>query len=181
MVDADKVQLLRWVTESEWLEVDALIRERHPEMLVDVVFLTREGKVYLTSKAHCLSDDTEAFSLDFDCYPEGGRSKPGSGPSFLTTRDIKEELVANSMPQLLTIPRTVRFFTDPQFAKRVYPKEVGLLDNCAGIEFTKIIDGAISRLVFIASNNFPCEIEMGTDPISCASLLQGLEQIDLLK
>ena len=180
MANVDKVQLLRWITDSEWLEVDALVREKHLEMLVDVVFLTHEGRVYLTSKAHCLSDDSEAFSLDFDCYPEGGRSGTSVGPNFLTTRNIKEELMAKSMAALLSIPRTIRFFTDPRFANCVNPKEVGPFDNCAGIEFTKTIDGTVSKLVFVASNNYPCEIEMGIDFATNASLLQGLEQIELL-
>jgi hypothetical protein len=180
MSDADKVQLLRWIIESDWLEIDALIREKHPEMLADVVFSTYEGRVYLTGKAHCLSDDTEAFSLDVDRYPDGGRWKAGSGPNFLTTRNIKEELVVSSMAQLLTLPRTVRFFTDPRFGQRVYPKEVGLIDNCAAIDFAKIVDGTVSRLVIVASNNFPCEIEIGTDPVVCATLLKGLEEIDFL-
>lgn len=180
MTDVDKVQMLRWIMESEWLEIDAVIREKHPEMLADVVFTTDKGKIYLTATDQCLSDRTDAFSFNIGPYPEGGRWKAGSGPNFLTIRNIKEELVANSTTQLLTPPRTVRFFTDPRFAKRVYPKEVALLDNCAAIEFTKIVDGTVSRLILVASNNFPCEIEMGADPDACASLLKGLEQIDLL-
>lgn len=185
MTDADKVQMFRWIIESDWLGIDATIdatmAEKHPELLVDVVFTTGKGKIYLTATDQCLSDRTDAFSFDIGPYPEGGRWKEGSGPSFLTIRNIKEELVANSMTQLLTPPRTVRFFTDPRFAKCVYPKQVQLLDNCAAIEFAKIVDGTVSRLVLLASNNFPCEIEIGTDPAACATLLNGLEQIDLLK
>jgi hypothetical protein len=181
MTEKVREKLFRWIMESEWLDVDAVICETSPDFLVDVVFKTLNGVVSLSGTDQYLADGTDAFNLDIRPWPEGGRWKKGSGPSFLTLRNIRKELADGLLAPILTPPRSVRFFKNPRFAMRVSPSGESLLRDCAAIEFSKVINGRTLMMVLQASDNFPCDIEIGTTPESCSSLLQGLVPYDVLQ
>ena len=172
----NEMRLLRKVLINDWIDVKAMVSPKVPHILLDVVFITAEGGIRLTGKAHSLRNEPEeAFSLAIYEHDRGcWWSKPDGSPSDWKPRNLRDEWASQSLQSMLALPREARFYSDPRLNDRKLSAECAL-DNCTAIEFSKGAAGGKKRIVFAASEAYPCEIEMGTTPDSCGLLLSGLD------
>lgn len=167
--------MLRVVEQNSWIDVEAMVPPRAQEMLLDVVFHTREGSIRFTGKDHILKDDDEAFSLAiFEHKAEGWWAENNAW----TPMNLKKQWESASLLSLIEGPRQVLFYSDPLLRSRSLAKK-GLLDDCSAIVFVKTIDNGTKKLVIRASSKSPCAVEVGISMTECAFLLEGLEPITL--
>ena len=109
---------------------------------------------------------------------EGWWKEIDSGITRWKPRVLSEEWKQRSISSLLKCPRGVAFYSNPRFKERIYPTH-SLLDDCSAVEFIKLGTEGRRRVVFLASEDYPCEIEMGTMEEHCDMLLKGLEKTEI--
>lgn len=178
---AKETMLVKMILVNDWVDVRVMAPQAAPTILLDILFMTKDGGVRLTGKSHpLLNVPEEAFSLAInEPAHKGQRNDVNTDLDAWGSRTLIEEWVSQSISSMSTIPRTVRFYSDPRLRGRKLPAK-GFFDDCTAIEFIKEeVGGDVKRIVFAASEKYPCAIEMGKTSDECAALLNGLEQMAL--
>ena len=134
----NEMRLLRKVLINDWIDVKAMVSPKVPHILLDVVFITAEGGVRLTGKAHSLRNEPEeAFSLViYDFKRKGWWEENSRGRTKWDPRNLRDEWASQSLQSILALPREARFYSDPRLNDRKLSAECAL-DNCTAIEFSK--------------------------------------------
>ena len=187
-----EIMLLKKIIMSDWIDVKAMVtpsdfRPSYSSTLLDVVFTIADGKIALTSEAHCLPDSwEEVFSLAVhDFIKEGwGNIENGcwteddQGRTRWMPRHLSREWESQSLQCVLTAPRIVRFYTSKLLRMR---KDQGglLLDDCAAVEFVSGTIGQDMKSIVLATSNYPCNLEMGVTKEKREELLSGLDLMEL--
>ena len=177
----NELLLLKKMLAADWIGVKAMVSPGIRDALLDIVFITTDGGVRLIGKAHSLRDKPEeAFSLAiYEQVKSGWWQEDEQGRTKWKPRDLREEWMAQSLHSVLAQPRNVHFYSDPRLKERKFPVQC-VLDNCTAIRLLKEgVEGGTKEIVFAASNNYPCSIEMGTTRDSCNALLSGLYEVGL--
>jgi hypothetical protein len=170
-------QLFLAVVNNNWTKVEAMVAPELQSVLLDVVFTTESGQIVLKGKAHSLRDQTEAFSLE--CYEHIREGWWADSETEWKPRILSEEWKEQSLTSVLIAPREVCYYFNPRLKERMFQAK-NVLDNCSAIMFDKIETiGKVNRIVLVASDDYPCAIEIGTTEDECASLLNGLERVTI--
>jgi hypothetical protein len=176
MMNATEFESVEKLIDHDWLDVKAMIHpaQPNPHVLLYVVFSTECGAIALTGKPHTVQDEMlEAFSLTVHLWwAENERGETVWKPIPMNLRE------RGAYASLMKAPREVRFYSDPRLRLRRFPKKF-VLDDCSAIEFLKTVNGETERLVIRASDDSPCEVEIGTTLEECDRLLKGLEPLQL--
>ena len=153
--------LLSNVINLNWTGLKAMPVQTNRNILLDVVFLTEQGGIRLTGKAHVMNDGVdEAFSLlihqhrEMEWWTEGGPNAQEWEPRNLTT-----ELRHAGIADIMEAPREVQLYGNSGLRERT-DQAAGLLDNCCAIEFSKALSDDVQRFVISTSDDYPCALEV---------------------
>jgi hypothetical protein len=146
---------------------------------VDRVFLnviiSVDGKlVVITGQAIDVENRTEAFILTADRTLPKWRTGVSGDPSIWTPKDLLTIPKDSPLAELWASPRIVKYYLDPEDSLRGLTR-IGPLDSAAAIEFVGTSNCA-ARLVFYATPEYPCSVELATMPERCGAILAKLRE-----
>jgi hypothetical protein len=174
----NELAILDVLVSSQWNAVRAMTPLKRRDILLDAVFITRNGDVRLTGKTHSLKDErAEAFSLAaFGHVRDGWWGESSVGVPKWPARELSDEWLSHYWSLVSIGPRRARFYADPRLKSRSFAPQC-LLDNCTALELW--CDAKSSRIVVAASREIPCAIDIGSSGEACEALLAGLDPISL--
>ncbi|MBL8239730.1 MAG: hypothetical protein JNM66_20060 [Bryobacterales bacterium] len=142
---------------------------------LDVVLSSSDATVRLNGAASDLPDRTEAFLLTAtDIDPAQRWTGPEGKPGW-EVEDLLASWKETGKAGLWLGQRSVRYFFDPEDRSRGLTVQ-GPFDSAAAIEFSPVSGRPNQCLVFYATPEYPCAIEVATTLERCDALLATLEE-----
>jgi hypothetical protein len=141
-----------------------------PNVFLNVDFGVAGQTLRVSGKAADMPDRTEAFYLSASLIPRRNPT-PTYDSSTWGAIDILS-FVQPTLGSLFKQPREVRFYRDFDDENRGL-KRIGCLESAAAIEFGGS-SAERGRVVLFATADYPCSVEILTDPSRCDELLAGL-------
>ena len=140
--------------------------------ILSLCLVTDRGAIWLTSKAYDLADKTEAFYLDLDDF---GTAK---APEALFSRDwptfdLVERWAGTSLERIAKEERVFRPFYDPEDRRRGLPA-IGNLQGTTALEIRSADQAKLARVVFYATPDYPCSLEVSVDGRRCDAILERM-------
>lgn len=137
---------------------------------VDIVLSSSKYTIRLTGAAIDVLDGTEAFFLtarEFD----GVHQWAGIDGSVREAENLLANWNTSGMGGFWVGVRRVRYFRDAEDLKRGLPVQ-GPFGSASAIE----VSAGNQRLVFHATYEYPCAIELATNTVRCDAILASLEE-----
>ena len=146
-------------------------------LYLDLIFSGDKGSVRLTGAAADMLDRTEAFFLTVE-ETDGEPIWHSLGGQTCHTEDLIQKWKGTAMAGLFqNRPRIVRFYRDLEDRERGL-ETPGELGGSAAIEFTASAYSDNSRVVLYATPEYPCSVQLVTNPQRCTEILRVLEAFD---
>lgn len=167
---------LQTLSACDWSAIHAMPVQNKQTALLDIVFVGGGSRISVIAKEMALANGDESFCLDVQEFSPGGWWKEaGIGiSSEWMPRNIHEEFASSGHATLLVVPRRCRVFVNT-----VAEGGVNSLQAVVAVEFSKLNNQVLERIVLVASQDFPCTLVLGTTDKECDELLQGLTEISL--
>jgi hypothetical protein len=144
---------------------------------LDVLFSDAGGTIRVTAEAADLSDRTEAFYLTAEDSGPEPRWVNSEGLEAWPPEDLARKWRSAPEGGLFGSPRIVTFYVDPEDQARPMGMP-GPFGGAAAIEFSSPSPGGGSkRVVLYAAPDYPCSVEVATDPPRCDEILGALEPL----
>jgi hypothetical protein len=138
---------------------------------LDILFSDAGGAIRVTGEAADLSDRTEAFYLTAEESGSEPRWLNSEGREAWPTEDLAQKWRSTPADDLFGSPRIVNFYVDPEDQLRGMGKP-GPFGGAAAIEFSSPrSEGERRRVVLYAAPDYPCSVEVATDPHRCDEIL----------
>jgi hypothetical protein len=139
-------------------------------VFLNVIISVDDTFVVIAGQAVDVANRTEAFILTADRTLPTWRIASGDA-SIWTPKDLLKD---SQLEELWSSPRIVKYYFDPEDIPRgLIP--YGPLDSAAAIEFIGTANRA-ARLVFYATPEYPCSVELAAVPERCDRILAKLKE-----
>jgi len=141
---------------------------------LDIVLSTSDRAISIAGTAAELSDRTEAFFLTASEFDEAQRWIGVDGPGW-GAEDIMATWSSAGEGSIWRSARCLRYFRDAEDVQRGVPVQ-GPFDSAAAIEVSSTSGADPQRIVFYATYEYPCAVEVATTTERCDAILAGLEE-----
>ena len=175
--DMDKTELHEFFTNAVIRSALGISLGHVLHHYLEIVLSSQNLSISLTGSAFDLPDQTEAFVVTAaECQKaQQWASLDGEVRQPDNLLLCRQEL---NFERFWTQERTVRYYSSLQYRNQGLKTE-GLLRSTAAIEF-RAVSCTANRLVLFSTYEYPCSIELATEPARCNEILSELSEFSLL-
>ena len=142
---------------------------------LEVVLSSSNAVVGLTGAASDLPDQTEAFLLTASNFDPAQGWIAAEGTTGWEVEDLLASWKEAGQAGIWQAPRSIRYFFDPEDRSRGLTVQ-GPLDSAAAIEVRPASGSPTQCLVFYATPEYPCSIEVATKSERRDAILATLQE-----